>query len=169
MDKDINIQTLSTQELTLLVEQSLGRTETIESNNDTREVINTEVSQLPIRLSAGVKLNKTTDLDGGITKTVGVTIGGDNLVYANVRVSGEEGNAVMVNDDGIYVPPSNNQSQGGGIELEAFEQLFELKKQDLVLRNYNGVSFKYEHNAFVININGVDKIRVSENGVDFLI
>jgi len=119
MDKNINIQKLSTQELTLLVEQSLGKTEAIESSIDTREVINTEISQLPIRLSAGVKLNKATDLDGGITKTVGVTIGGDNLVYANVRVSGEEGNAVMVNDDGLYVPPINNQSQGG-IDIEAF-------------------------------------------------
>ncbi len=168
MDKNINIQKLSTQELTLLVEQSLGKTEAIESSIDTREVINTEISQLPIRLSAGVKLNKATDLDGGITKTVGVTIGGDNLVYANVRVSGEEGNAVMVNDDGLYVPPINNQSQGG-IDIEAFEQLFEQKKQELVLRNYNGVLFKYEHNAFIININGVDKVRVSENGVDFLI
>ncbi len=43
------------------------------------------------------------------------------------------------------------------------------KKQELVLRNYNGVLFKYEQNAFIININGVDKVRVSENGVDFLI
>ena len=43
------------------------------------------------------------------------------MVYANVRVSGEEGNAVMVNDDGLYVPPINNQSQGG-IDIEAFEQ-----------------------------------------------
>lgn len=162
------MQTLSTQELTLLVEHSLGRTEAIETNKDTREVINTEVSQLPISLSAGVKLNKSTDLDGGITKTIGVAIGGDNLIYANVRVSGAEGNAVMINDDGLYVPP-NNQSQGGGIDLETFEQLFEQKKQDIVLRNYNGVLFKYEHNAIIININGIDKIRVSENGVDFLI
>lgn len=162
------MQTLSTQELTLLVEQSLGRTEEIESSCDTREVINTEVSQLPISLSAGVKLNKSTDLDGGITKTIGVAIGGDNLIYANVRVSGAEGNAVTINDDGLYVPP-NNQSQGGGIDLETFEQLFEQKKQDIVLRNYNGVLFKYEHNAIIININGIDKIKVSENGVDFLI
>ncbi len=68
MDKNINIQKLSTQELTLLVEQSLGKTEAIESSIDTREVINTEISQLPIRLSAGVKLNKATDLDGELQR-----------------------------------------------------------------------------------------------------
>lgn len=213
-----NTQSLSTQELTLLVEKSIGKTDTISYESDTKKVLNTQIAELPINLSLTSKLNKETVLDGGITNSASVTIGGDNIVYANVRVSADASNALSVKDDGLYVSNANNGQGGGTVALEGsitssnfvdisqnvvsvntrlsaaegnilsinedglfvptvnsgvsisdVEQIIENKKTDYVLRDFGGVSFAYLDNSIIVRIDGVDKLKISSQGVDFII
>ena len=112
------INSLSTQELTAKVEQSLGKTEQIEQTSDSKQVVNTEIATLPVKVSSAPKLNKETALEGGVTKSASVTIGADNLVYANVRVSSEQGNAIMIKDDGLF---ANQQEQAASVNLAGGE------------------------------------------------
>ena len=112
------INSLSTQELTAKVEQSLGKTEQIEQTSDSKQVVNTEIATLPVKVSSAPKLNKETALEGGVTKSASVTIGADNLVYANVSVSSEQGNAIMLKDDGLF---ANQQEQAASVNLAGGE------------------------------------------------
>ena len=112
------INSLSTQELTAKVEQSLGKTEQIEQTSDSKQVVNTEIATLPVKVSSAPKLNKETALEGGVTKSASVTIGADNLVYANVRVSSEQGNAIVLKDDGLF---ANQQEQAASVNLAGGE------------------------------------------------
>lgn len=209
------INSLSTQELTAKVEQSLGKTEQIEQTSDSKQVVNTEIATLPVKVSSAPKLNKETALEGGVTKSASVTIGADNLVYANVRVSSEQGNAIMIKDDGLF---ANQQEQAASVNLEGGEsesnvvtiqdgvvkastkissqagnklslkqdglyveessagvsavevqQMIENGKSDVVLREFSGVKFTYAENALVISVGGVDKMKISSQGVDFFV
>lgn len=209
------INSLSTQELTAKVEQSLGKTEQIEQTGDSKQVVNTEIATLPVKVSSAPKLNKETALEGGVTKSASVTIGADNLVYANVRVSSEQGNAIMIKDDGLFAnqqeqPASVNlaggesesnvvtiqdgvvkastkiSSQAGnklslkqdglyveessaGVSAVEVQQMIENGKSDVVLREFSGVKFTYAENALVISVGGVDKMKISSQGVDFFV
>lgn len=209
------INSLSTQELTAKVEQSLGKTEQIEQTSDSKQVVNTEIATLPVKVSSAPKLNKETALEGGVTKSASVTIGADNLVYANVRVSSEQGNAIMIKDDGLFAnqqeqPASVNlaggesesnvvtiqdgvvkastkiSSQAGnklslkqdglyveessaGVSAVEVQQMIENGKSDVVLREFSGVKFTYAENALVISVGGVDKMKISSQGVDFFV
>lgn len=209
------INSLSTQELTAKVEQSLGKTEQIEQTSDSKQVVNTEIATLPVKVSSAPKLNKETALEGGVTKSTSVTIGADNLVYANVRVSSEQGNAIMIKDDGLFAnqqeqPASVNlaggesesnvvtiqdgvvkastkiSSQAGnklslkqdglyveessaGVSAVEVQQMIENGKSDVVLREFSGVKFTYAENALVISVSGVDKMKISSQGVDFFV
>lgn len=209
------INSLSTQELTAKVEQSLGKTEQIEKTSDSKQVVNTEIATLPVKVSSAPKLNKETALEGGVTKSASVTIGADNLVYANVRVSSEQGNAIMIKDDGLFAnqqeqPASVNlaggesesnvvtiqdgvvkastkiSSQAGnklslkqdglyveessaGVSAVEVQQMIENGKSDVVLREFSGVKFTYAENALVISVGGVDKMKISSQGVDFFV
>lgn len=209
------INSLSTQELTAKVEQSLGKTEQIEQTSDSKQVVNTEIATLPVKVSSAPKLNKETALEGGVTKSASVTIGADNLVYANVRVSSEQGNAIMLKDDGLF---ANQQEQAASVNLAGGEsesnvvtiqdgvvkastkispqvgnklslkqdglyveessagvsavevqQMIENGKSDVVLREFSGVKFTYAENALVISVGGVDKMKISSQGVDFFV
>lgn len=209
------INSLSTQELTAKVEQSLGKTEQIEQTSDSKQVVNTEIATLPIKVSSAPKLNKETALEGGVTKSASVTIGADNLVYANVRVSSDQGNAIMIKDDGLF---ANQQEQAASVNLAGGEsesnvvtiqdgvvkastkissqagnklslkqdglyveessagvsavevqQMIENGKSDVVLREFSGVKFTYAENALVISVGGVDKMKISSQGVDFFV
>lgn len=209
------INSLSTQELTAKVEQSLGKTEQIEQTSDSKQVVNTEIATLPVKVSSAPKLNKETALEGGVTKSASVTIGADNLVYANVRVSSEQGNAIMIKDDGLF---ANQQEQAASVNLAGGEsesnvvtiqdgvvkastkissqagnklslkqdglyveessagvsavevqQMIENGKSDVVLREFSGVKFTYAENALVISVGGVDKMKISSQGVDFFV
>lgn len=209
------INSLSTQELTAKVEQSLGKTEQIEQTSDSKQVVNTEIATLPVKVSSAPKLNKETALEGGVTKSASVTIGADNLVYANVRVSSEQGNAIIIKDDGIF---ANQQEQAASVNLAGGEsesnavtiqdgvvkastkissqagnklslkqdglyveessagvsavevqQMIENGKSDVVLREFSGVKFTYAENALVISVGGVDKMKISSQGVDFFL
>ena len=209
------INSLSTQELTAKVEQSLGKTEQIEQTSDSKQVVNTEIATLPVKVSSAPKLNKETALEGGVTKSVSVTIGADNLVYANVRVSSEQGNAIVLKDDGLF---ANQQEQAASVNLAGGEsesnvvtiqdgvvkastkissqvgnklslkqdglyveessagvsavevqQMIENGKSDVVLREFSGVKFTYAENALVISVGGVDKMKISSQGVDFFV
>lgn len=209
------INSLSTQELTAKVEQSLGKTEQIEQTSDSKQVVNTEIATLPVKVSSAPKLNKETALEGGVTKSASVTIGADNLVYANVRVSSEQGNAIIIKDDGLF---ANQQEQAASVNLAGGEsesnvvtiqdgvvkastkissqagnklslkqdglyveessagvsavevqQMIENGKSDVVLREFSGVKFTYAENALVISVGGVDKMKISSQGVDFFV
>lgn len=209
------INSLSTQELTAKVEQSLGKTEQIEQTSDSKQVVNTEIATLPVKVSSAPKLNKETALEGGVTKSASVTIGADNLVYANVRVSSEQGNAIVLKDDGLF---ANQQEQAASVNLAGGEsesnvvtiqdgvvkastkilsqagnklslkqdglyveessagvsavevqQMIENGKSDVVLREFSGVKFTYAENALVISVGGVDKMKISSQGVDFFV
>lgn len=209
------INSLSTQELTAKVEQSLGKTEQIEQTSDFKQVVNTEIATLPVKVSSAPKLNKETALEGGVTKSASVTIGADNLVYANVRVSSEQGNAIVLKDDGLF---ANQQEQAASVNLAGGEsesnvvtiqdgvvkastkissqagnklslkqdglyveessagvsavevqQMIENGKSDVVLREFSGVKFTYAENALVISVGGVDKMKISSQGVDFFV
>lgn len=209
------INSLSTQELTAKVEQSLGKTEQIEQTSDSKQVVNTEIATLPVKVSSAPKLNKETALEGGVTKSASVTIGADNLVYANVRVSSEQSNAIVLKDDGLF---ANQQEQAASVNLAGGEsesnvvtiqdgvvkastkissqagnklslkqdglyveessagvsavevqQMIENGKSDVVLREFSGVKFTYAENALVISVGGVDKIKISSQGVDFFV
>lgn len=209
------INSLSTQELTAKVEQSLGKTEQIEQTSDSKQVVNTEIATLPVKVSSAPKLNKETALEGGVTKSASVTIGADNLVYANVRVSSEQGNAIVLKDDGLF---ANQQEQAASVNLAGGEsesnvvtiqdgvvkastkissqagnklslkqdglyveessagvsavevqQMIENGKSDVVLREFSGVKFTYAENARVISVGGVDKMKISSQGVDFFV
>lgn len=209
------INSLSTQELTAKVEQSLGKTEQIEQTSDSKQVVNTEIATLPVKVSSAPKLNKETALEGGVTKSASVIIGADNLVYANVRVSSEQGNAIIIKDDGLF---ANQQEQAASVNLAGGEsesnvvtiqdgvvkastkissqagnklslkqdglyveessagvsavevqQMIENGKSDVVLREFSGVKFTYAENALVISVGGVDKMKISSQGVDFFV
>ena len=209
------INSLSTQELTAKVEQSLGKTEQIEQTSDSKQIVNTEIATLPVKVSSAPKLNKETALEGGVTKSASVTIGADNLVYANVRVSSEQGNAIIIKDDGLF---ANQQEQAASVNLAGGEsesnvvtiqdgvvkastkissqagnklslkqdglyveessagvsavevqQMIENGKSDVVLREFSGVKFTYAENALVISVGGVDKMKISSQGVDFFV
>lgn len=209
------IDSLSTQELTAKVEQSLGKTEQIEQTSDSKQVVNTEIATLPVKVSSAPKLNKDTALEGGVTKSASVTIGADNLVYANVRVSSEQGNAIMIKDDGIFAnqqeqaasvnlaggesesnvvtiqdgvvkastkisPQAGNklslkqdglyvEESSAGVSAVEVQQMIENGKSDVVLREFSGVKFTYAENALVISVGGVDKMKISSQGVDFFV
>ena len=209
------INSLSTQELTAKVEQSLGKTEQIEQTSDSKQVVNTEIATLPVKVSSAPKLNKETALEGGVTKSASVTIGADNLVYANVRVSSEQGNAIMIKDDGLFAnqqeqaasvnlaggesesnvvtiqdgvvkastkisPQAGNklslkqdglyvEESSAGVSAVEVQQMIENGKSDVVLREFSGVKFTYAENALVISVGGVDKIKISSQGVDFFV
>lgn len=215
----LNTQSLSTQELTLMVERSIGKTSQISYESDSKKVLNTQVAELPISLSVPAKLNKETVLDGGITNSASVTIGEDNIVYANVRVSADLNNALSIKDDGLYVSPSVISGEGGssvallgsttpsnsvditqnvvsvntrvsaadgntlsvnedglfvpasdsGISTADVEQIIENKKTDYVLRDFGGISFAYQDNSLLIRVNGIDKLKISAQGVDFIV
>ena len=215
----LNTQSLSTQELTLMVERSIGKTSQISYESDSKKVLNTQVAVLPISLSVPAKLNKETVLDGGITNSASVTIGEDNIVYANVRVSADLNNALSIKDDGLYVSPSAAGGEGGdsvdllgstspsntvdisqnvvsvntrvsasegnalsvnedglyvpisdaGISTADVEQIIENKKSEYVLRDFGGISFAYQDNSLVIRVNGIDKLKISAQGVDFIV
>ena len=215
----LNTQSLSTQELTLMVERSIGKTSQISYESDSKKVLNTQVAELPISLSVPAKLNKETVLDGGITNSASVTIGEDNIVYANVRVSADLNNALSIKDDGLYVSPSAGGGEGGssvallgsttpsnsvnitqnvvsvntrvsaadgntlsvnedglfvpasdsGISTADVEQIIENKKTDYVLRDFGGISFAYQDNSLLIRVNGIDKLKISAQGVDFIV
>lgn len=212
------VNTLSTQELTVKVERSLGKTEQIVQPQSSRQILNTEMATLPIKVSAAPKLNKETVLDGGITKSANVIVGEDNIIYANVRVSSEQGNAIAIKDDGLYVSPTEQSAGGGEVDLTGGDtstdtvtvekgvikaetkisaqadnalsvqtdglfvptytpdisaaevaQMIEDGKSDVVLRNFNGVAFTYSENALVISVGGVNKMKISAQGVDFFV
>lgn len=209
------INSLSTQELTAKVEQSLGKTEQIEQTSDSKQVVNTEIAALPVKVSSAPKLNKETALEGGVTKSASVTIGADNLVYANVRVSSEQGNAIMIKDDGLFAnqqeqaasvnlaggesesnvvtiqdgvvkastkisPQAGNklslkqdglyvEESSAGVSAVEVQQMIENGKSDVVLREFSGVKFTYAENALVISVGGVDKMKISSQGVDFFV
>lgn len=209
------INSLSTQELTAKVEQSLGKTEQIEQTSDSKQVVNTEIATLPVKVSSAPKLNKETALEGGVTKSASVTIGADNLVYANVRVSSEQGNAIMIKDDGLFAnqqeqaasvnlaggesesnvvtiqdgvvkastkisPQDGNklslkqdglyvEESSAGVSAVEVQQMIENGKSDVVLREFSGVKFTYAENALVISVGGVDKMKISSQGVDFFV
>lgn len=209
------INSLSTQELTAKVEQSLGKTEQIEQTSDSKQVVNTEIATLPVKVSSAPKLNKETALEGGVTKSASVTIGADNLVYANVRVSSEQGNAIMIKDDGLFAnqqeqaasvnlaggesesnvvtiqdgvvkastkisPQAGNklslkqdglyvEESSAGVSAVEVQQMIENGKSDVVLREFSGVKFTYAENALVISVGGVDKMKISSQGVDFFV
>lgn len=209
------INSLSTQELTAKVEQSLGKTEQIEQTSDSKQVVNTEIATLPVKVSSAPKLNKETALEGGVTKSASVTIGADNLVYANVRVSSEQGNAIVLKDDGLFAnqqeqPASVNLAGGesesnvvtiqdgvvkastkispqagnklslkqdglyveessAGVSAVEVQQMIENGKSDVVLREFSGVKFTYAENALIISVGGVDKMKISSQGVDFFV
>lgn len=215
----LNTQSLSTQELTLLVEKSIGKTSEISYESDSKKVLNTQVAELPISLSVPAKLNKETVLDGGITNSASVTIGEDNIVYANVRVSADLNNALSIKDDGLYVSPSVISGEGGGsvvllgsttpsntvdisqnvvsvntrvstaqgntlsvnedglyvpasdsgVSTADVEQIIENKKTDYVLRDFGGISFAYQDNSLSIRVNGIEKLKISAQGVDFIV
>lgn len=216
---NVNTQSLSTQELTLMVEKSIGKTNEISYESDSKKILNTQVAVLPISLSVPAKLNKETVLDGGITNSASVTIGEDNIVYANVRVSADLNNALSIKDDGLYVSPSAAGGEGGdsvdllgstspsntvdisqnvvsvntrvsasegnalsvnedglyvpisdaGISTADVEQIIENKKSEYVLRDFGGISFAYQDNSLVIRVNGIDKLKISAQGVDFIV
>ena len=216
---NVNTQSLSTQELTLMVEKSIGKTNEISYEFDSKKILNTQVAVLPISLSVPAKLNKETVLDGGITNSASVTIGEDNIVYANVRVSADLNNALSIKDDGLYVSPSAGGGEGGssvallgstspsntvdisqnvvsvntrvsasegnalsvnedglyvpisdaGISTADVEQIIENKKSEYVLRDFGGISFAYQDNSLVIRVNGIDKLKISAQGVDFIV
>lgn len=216
---NVNTQSLSTQELTLMVEKSIGKTNEISYESDSKKILNTQVAVLPISLSVPAKLNKETVLDGGITNSASVTIGEDNIVYANVRVSADLNNALSIKDDGLYVSPSAAGGEGGdsvdllgstspsntvdisqnvvsvntrvsaadgntlsvnedglfvpasdsGISTADVEQIIENKKTDYVLRDFGGISFAYQDNSLLIRVNGIDKLKISAQGVDFIV
>ena len=209
------INSLSTQELTAKVEQSLGKTEQIEQTSDSKQVVNTEIATLPVKVSSAPKLNKETALEGGVTKSASVTIGADNLVYANVRVSSEQGNAIIIKDDGLFAnqqeqaasenlaggesesnvviiqdgvvkastkisPQAGNklslkqdglyvEESSAGVSAVEVQQMIENGKSDVVLREFSGVKFTYAENALVISVGGVDKMKISSQGVDFFV
>lgn len=209
------INSLSTQELTAKVEQSLGKTEQIEQTSDSKQVVNTEIATLLVKVSSAPKLNKETALEGGVTKSASVTIGADNLVYANVRVSSEQGNAIMIKDDGLFAnqqeqaasvnlaggesesnvvtiqdgvvkastkisPQAGNklslkqdglyvEESSAGVSAVEVQQMIENGKSDVVLREFSGVKFTYAENALVISVGGVDKMKISSQGVDFFV
>ncbi len=209
------INSLSTQELTAKVEQSLGKTEQIEQTSDSKQVVNTEIATLPVKVSSAPKLNKETALEGGVTKSASVTIGADNLVYANVRVSSEQGNAIVLKDDGLFAnqqeqaasvnlaggesesnvvtiqdgvvkastkisPQAGNklslkqdglyvEESSAGVSAVEVQQMIENGKSDVVLREFSGVKFTYAENALVISVGGVDKMKISSQGVDFFV
>lgn len=209
------INSLSTQELTAKVEQSLGKTEQIEQTSDSKQVVNTEIATLPVKVSSAPKLNKETALEGGVTKSASVTIGADNLVYANVRVSSEQGNAIMIKDDGLFAnqqeqaasvnlaggesesnvvtiqdgvvkastkisPQAGNklslkqdglyvEESSAGVSAVEVQQMIENGKSDVVLREFSGVKFTYAENALIISVGGVDKMKISSQGVDFFV
>ena len=209
------INSLSTQELTAKVEQSLGKTEQIEQTSDSKQVVNTEIATLPVKVSSAPKLNKETVLEGGVTKSASVTIGADNLVYANVRVSSEQGNAIMIKDDGLFAnqqeqaasvnlaggesesnvvtiqdgvvkastkisPQAGNklslkqdglyvEESSAGVSAVEVQQMIENGKSDVVLREFSGVKFTYAENALIISVGGVDKMKISSQGVDFFV
>lgn len=209
------INSLSTQELTAKVEQSLGKTEQIEQTSDSKQVVNTEIATLPVKVSSAPKLNKETALEGGVTKSASVTIGADNLVYANVRVSSEQGNAIMIKDDGLFAnqqeqaasvnlaggesesnvvtiqdgvvkastkisPQDGNklslkqdglyvEESSAGVSAVEVQQMIENGKSDVVLREFSGVKFTYAENALIISVGGVDKMKISSQGVDFFV
>lgn len=215
----LNTQSLSTQELTLMVERSIGKTNEISYESDSKKILNTQVAVLPISLSVPAKLNKETVLDGGITNSASVTIGEDNIVYANVRVSADLNNALSIKDDGLYVSPSAGSGEGGGsvalsgsttpsntveitqnvvsvntrvstaegntlsvnedglfvpasdsgISTADVEQIIENKKSDYVLRDFGGISFAYQDNSLIIRVNDIDKLKISAQGVDFIV
>ena len=209
------INSLSTQELTAKVEQSLGKTEQIEQTSDSKQVVNTEIATLPVKVSSAPKLNKETALEGGVTKSASVTIGADNLVYANVRVSSEQGNAIIIKDDGLFAnqqeqaasvnlaggesesnvvtiqdgvvkastkisPQAGNklslkqdglyvEESSAGVSAVEVQQMIENGKSDVVLREFSGVKFTYAENALIISVGGVDKMKISSQGVDFFV
>lgn len=215
----LNTQSLSTQELTLMVERSIGKTNEISYESDSKKILNTQVAVLPISLSVPAKLNKETVLDGGITNSASVTIGEDNIVYANVRVSADLNNALSIKDDGLYVSPSAAGGEGGdsvdllgstspsntvdisqnvvsvntrvsasegnalsvnedglyvpisdaGISTADVEQIIENKKSEYVLRDFGGISFAYQDNSLSIRVNGIEKLKISAQGVDFIV
>ena len=177
--------------------------------------MNTEIATLPVKVSSAPKLNKETALEGGVTKSASVTIGADNLVYANVRVSSEQGNAIMIKDDGLFAnqqeqaasvnlaggesesnvvtiqdgvvkastkisPQDGNklslkqdglyvEESSAGVSAVEVQQMIENGKSDVVLREFSGVKFTYAENALIISVGGVDKMKISSQGVDFFV
>lgn len=141
-NKNITGRTLDTESIDVLVEKSLAKTADVDKPVKTTQVINTESIELPVSQSVQLMQNKETVLNGGITKSASISIGGDNIVYGNVRLSAID-NAVKLNDDGLYVKPNNWQANTDGninIVIDNNEQNVEIS-----VENSPKLNNKYEN------------------------
>lgn len=106
MDKktiDITGKKQETQSINLLVEKSLAKTTAIAPITNEPKIANTQTIVIPIDQSLCKKQDKVCYLNGGVTKTAEVRLGGDNIIYSDIRLS--EDNAITVKDNGLYVRP----------------------------------------------------------------